>query len=86
MDLKGTIYWSIYRDVFALMKDLMPAQTTDQYWDTATEKAEALCRKYENTEEESFARAQIMSVLNELDRLGKETKAKCGIETRGQKR
>lgn len=76
MDLKETIYWSIYGDVFMLMKDLMPVQTTDQYWDTATEKAEALYRKYENTEGESFARSQTISVLNELDRLGKENKVK----------
>lgn len=77
MDLKGTIYWSIYEDIFMLMKDLMPVQTTDQYWNAAIEKAEALCRKYENTEGESFAESQVMSVLNELDRLDwEETKAK----------
>lgn len=74
MDLKGTIYWSIYGDVFALMKELLPVQQSDSYWDYAVDKAQYLCRKYEQTEGASFAREQVMSVLNELDRLGKRGK------------
>lgn len=76
MDLKGTIYWNIYGDVFALMKELLPVQDTEQYWDAATQKGDALCQKYNNTEGESFAKAQVMSVFNELDRIGKKERSK----------
>lgn len=76
VDLKGTIYWSIYGDVFALMKELLPAQQSDSYWDYAIDKAQRLCRKYEQTEGESFAREQAMSVLNEIERLGKKEEQK----------
>lgn len=74
MDLKGTIYWSIYGDAFALMKELLPVQKTDGYWNKAVEATEQFARKYEKTDGESFAREQAMSILNELDRLGKEQK------------
>lgn len=74
MDLKGTIYWSVYGDAFALMKELLPVQKTDGYWDKAVEATGQLARKYEGTDGESFAREQAMSILNELDRLGKKVK------------
>lgn len=76
MDLKGTIYWSIYGDVFALMKELLPVQQSGSYWDYAIDKAQCLCRKYEQTEGESFAREQAMSVVNEIERLGKKEEQK----------
>lgn len=74
MDLKGTIYWSIYGDAFALMKDLLPVQKTDGYWNKAVEATAQFARKYEKTDGKSFAKEQAMSILNELDRLGKEQK------------
>lgn len=71
MDLKGTNYWKICGDVFNFLKQSLPVQDEDEYWETIVDEANQIYEKYKQTDEQEFAKKQIFSVLDELERIWK---------------
>lgn len=76
MDLKETIYWGIYGDMFKLFKELMPPQDTKSYWDKVLTRSQSAADKYAQTEGAQFAQEQAMSVVNEIERVAKKERLK----------
>lgn len=71
MDLKGTNYWKICGDCFNFLKQSLPVQEADEYWDHVVHEADVIFRKYENTDEKDFAKDQVLSVITELEHIYK---------------
>lgn len=71
MDLKNTPYWQIYADVFTFFKSSMPVRNDDPYWQQVVDNADALYRKYEKADQAEFAKTEIFSVIDELERIYK---------------
>lgn len=69
MDLKGTIYWDIYVEVFQFFKKAFPVQCNQAYWDGILKSGNAITQKYINTPFYEFAMAQVSAVIRELERL-----------------
>lgn len=69
--MKNTPYWNIYADVFTFFKNSMPVREDDQYWQQVVDSADDVYKKYKGTKEEEFAISEIMSVINELERIYK---------------
>lgn len=69
MDLKNTNYWKICGDAFNFLKQSLPVQDKDEYWDQVIHEADVIFKKYENTDEKDFAKDQVLSVVNELDHI-----------------
>lgn len=72
MDLKGTNYWKICGDCFNLLKQFLPVQEDDEYWETVVDEANQIYEKYKQTDEQEFAKKQIFSVLDEFERIWKK--------------
>ena len=68
MNLKGTVYWDVFTDVWQLFKKHIDGQRTDEYWQNVTDDARALGKKYADTPQYQFAKDLIFSILSELER------------------
>lgn len=71
MDLKSSVYWQVFGDVWQYFKQFYPPQNNDEYWDKAIAEIENLIKKYQGGEGEKLAQDLILSVLTELGRLNR---------------
>ena len=46
MDLKGTIYWTIYAEVFQFFKKALPVQCDQAYWDSILKEGNAITQQH----------------------------------------
>lgn len=76
MDLKGTIYWTIYAEVFQFFKKALPVQCDQAYWDSILKEGNAITQQYINTPVYEFAMAQVSAIISELERLSTAEKEK----------
>lgn len=68
MNLKGTVYWDVFTDIWGLFKKYVDGQKSDEYWQNVTDGARALGKKYADTPQYQFAKDLIFSILSELER------------------
>ncbi len=68
-DLKSTVYWEIYADVFAFHKKFAEVREDDSYWEQVISEINTLCKKYEGVAEAEFAKQLALTVLDELERV-----------------
>lgn len=71
MDLKSSVYWQIFGDVWNYFKKFYPPQNDDKYWDSAVGEIENLIKKYQGGEGEKLAQGLILATLTELERLNR---------------
>lgn len=71
MNLKDTVYWTLFSDVWGLLKKFMPVKETDEYWDAVCREVSEAFKKYEKTDQEEFAKVLLLEVINELERIYK---------------
>ena len=69
MNLKGTVYWDVFTDIWGLFKKHVGGQRSDAYWQNVTDDARALGKKYADTPQYQFAKGLIFAVLDELERV-----------------
>ncbi len=81
MDLKGSVYWNLFRDCWDFFKGCLPAPSLNdaERWDAIVGTAGQLMNKYRRTEIASFGTSLVLAVIDELDRLSKN----CQIEVKG---
>lgn len=74
MDLKGSIYWDLFRDCWDFFKASLPVPSIDdaERWDVIIGTAGQYMNKYRKTEIASFATALFIDVIDELDRQCRE--------------
>ena len=81
MDLKGSVYWNLFRDCWDFFKGCLPAPSLNdaERWDAIVGTAGQLMNKYRRTEIASFGTSLVLAVIDELARLSKN----CQIEVKG---
>ncbi len=85
MDMKGTVYWSIFEDTWSFFKSHMPPPDVDdpKAWDEITGEIGKLMDAYRPLPQGSFAVALFVAALDELDRLARTTSRERQIEAKG---
>ena len=88
MDMKGTVYWSIFEDTWSFFKSHMPPPDVDdpKAWDEITGEIGNLMDAYRPLPQGSFAVALFVATLDELDRLARTTSRNRQIEVKGDER
>lgn len=71
IDLRNSPYFRISSETWAFFKTSLPVQSNDYYWDKVLTDAETIINKYAGTPQAEFAKDQVFSVVNELDRIRK---------------
>ena len=71
IDLRNSIYFTISTEVWNFFKQSLPVQDSDHYWNEILIKGEELVKKYEGTAQATFAKDQIFTIINELERIKK---------------
>lgn len=71
MDLKSSVYWQVFGDVWQYFKQFYPPKSDDKYWDAAVAEIENLMTKYQGSEGEKLMQGLILSVLTEMERIQK---------------
>ena len=74
MNLKDSIYWQIFGDVWTFFKKYADVQADDEYWQTVVDEADKLHEKYKGKPEEGFAKCLILDVISELESVFKRRK------------
>ena len=69
IDLRNSIYFRISSEVWNFFKQSLPIQNSDQYWASVLEEGERISKKYEDTAQATFAKDQVFTVINELERI-----------------
>lgn len=69
INLKDSPYWEIYSQCWQLFKEALPVRSDQSYWDQTLARCEAIAQKYAATPQAEFAKDQVFSVINELDRI-----------------
>lgn len=69
IDLRSSIYFEINAAVWNFFKQALPIQNSDQYWASVLAEGERLARKYEGTAQATFAKDQVFTIINELERV-----------------
>lgn len=71
MNLKNTIYWKLFSDIWGLMKRFLPVREDEAYWSEAVEATGELFKEYQGTPQEFIAKEMILSVVDEWERIYK---------------
>ena len=73
MDLKGSVYWDLFRDCWDFFKASLPAPSLNdaERWDAIVGTAGQLMNKYRRTEIASFGTSLVLAALDELDRISR---------------
>lgn len=71
IDLRNSPYFRINAEAWQFFKASLPVQSNDNYWDKVLTDGEAIIKKYAKTPQAEFAKDQVFSVVNELDRIRK---------------
>lgn len=71
MNMKDTIYWALFSDVWGLLKKYMPVKDTDAFWEAVVRETDETFKKYEKTDQEEFAKVLLLGVIDELERIYK---------------
>lgn len=69
IDLRNSPYFRINAEVWQFFKTSLLVQSNDYYWDKVLTDGEAITKKYAKTPQAEFAKDQVFSVINELDRV-----------------
>ena len=67
MNLRDSIYWQIFGDVWTFFKKYADVRADDEYWQGVVNEADELYKKYKGQQEESFAKCLILDVIGELE-------------------
>lgn len=68
IDLHNTIYFRISVETWNFFKQSLPIQNSDQYWASILTRGEEIVKKYEDTAQATFAKDQVFTIINELER------------------
>lgn len=71
MNLKDSIYWKLFSDIWGMMKRFLPVRDDEAYWSEAVALADDLYKKYKGTPQEEFAKELILDVMDELESIYK---------------
>lgn len=71
IDLRNSAYFQISSETWSFFKSSLPVQSNDRYWASILAEGEKITKKYEGTPQAEFAKDQVFSVINELDRIRK---------------
>ena len=73
MDLKGSVYWQVFKDVWDFFKTNLPAPSVDdsESWDKIVGTCGQIMNKYRQCPEGELAKSLLLCVLDELDRLAR---------------
>ena len=71
MNLKDSIYWKLFSDIWGMMKRFLPVRDDEAYWSEAVTLADDLYNKYKGTPQEEFAKELILDVMDELESIYK---------------
>jgi hypothetical protein len=66
--MKSTPYYTIFTDIYNLMKNAYPARAEDEYWKNLLIEGNSIYKKYEDTAQGGFVKSLVVAVLNELER------------------
>ena len=69
IDLRNSIYFQINAETWQFFKQALPVRNNDNYWASILAEGEKITKKYEGTPQAEFAKDQVFSVINELDRV-----------------
>lgn len=69
IDLHNTIYFRISTETWQFFKSSLPVQDSDHYWNEILIKGEEIVKKYEDTQQAQFAKDQVFTIINELERV-----------------
>lgn len=69
--LRNSIYFQINAETWQFFKQALPVQGNDRYWASILAEGEKITKKYKDTPQAIFAKDQVFSVVNELDRIRK---------------
>ena len=69
IDLRNSVYFQISSETWSFFKSSLPVQSNNHYWDKVLADGEAITKKYAKTPQAEFAKDQVFSVINELDRV-----------------
>ena len=70
MNIKDTIYWQIFSDIWAFFKRHAEIRQID--WQVAVDEASMLGGRYENTPQFEFVKRVVLATMDELERIGGE--------------
>lgn len=71
IDLRNSAYFQISSETWSFFKSSLPVQSNDRYWASILAEGEKIVKKYESTQQAEFAKDQVFSVINELERIRK---------------
>lgn len=69
IDLRNSIYFTISTETWNFFKQALPVQNDDRYWNEILIKGEQITKKYEDTAQATFAKDQVFTIVNELERI-----------------
>lgn len=69
IDLRNSIYFEINAAVWNFFKQSLPIQNSDEYWASILAGGERIVEKYKNTQQSQFAKDQVFTIINELERI-----------------
>lgn len=69
IDLRSSIYFQISAETWQFFKTSMPVKDNDSYWASILAEGERIAKKYEGTAQATFARDQVFTIINELERI-----------------
>lgn len=69
IDLRSSIYFTINAETWNFFKQSLPIQNSDQYWASVLAEGERIVKKYEDTAQATFAKDQVFTIINELERV-----------------
>ena len=69
IDLRSSIYFQISAETWQFFKTAMPVKDNDSYWASILAGGERIVEKYKNTQQSQFAKDQVFTIINELERI-----------------
>lgn len=69
IDLRSSIYFQISAETWQFFKSSLPVQDNDRYWASILTRGEEIVKKYEDTAQATFAKDQVFTIINELERI-----------------
>lgn len=67
MDLKNTLYWQLFQDIWNYAKKYFEVKSAD--WEAVISEAEKIRKKYIGTDQEEMARSIMKVMLEEIQRI-----------------
>ena len=69
MNLKSTIYWKIFEDIWRMFGGYADVKDTEEYWREVTDSGKTLCNRYKTNPEGVLATDLVIAVIKELTRI-----------------